>query len=136
MSCFPCFKPLPVAGAEDEPHADSYEIRMALTTGQEVPVLVRPSDSMALIRRKVESVHGRQPDVARADANGFQQLVRCHIVVQDGRKWVSVNDNVTLAQLDMRPIRFAKITDQLRAIENFRNAHWLGSNIVNADSCL
>lgn len=111
---------------EDASQLGAYKITVALSTGLEVKVYVLPSDTAAKVKRKVEAVHGRQPDVA---VRG--RLVRPPLCAKWQGKWQYMNEESTMDDIDRQAkLKFADISDKIRDVKLFSHAHWAASNAV------
>lgn len=125
MSCCSCFDPPPTAGAPDADKPGSFVLKVALSTGQEVKVHAIPSDTAADVKRKITLVHGPQPEVAIGG-----RLVEAPLCARAEGQWVPMQDTTTMQELGMQSqLKYADITDQLKNVKRFANAHWAVSNV-------
>lgn len=124
MSCFSCCAGPEPGGVEDAHRPGAYQIKVSLSTGLEVKVYVLPSDTSAVVKRKVESVHGRQPDVAIKG-----RMVSPPLCARYQGKWLPMNDDATMNDVGRQTsIKYADISDQARNAKLFSHAHWAASN--------
>lgn len=126
MSCFSCCAGPEPAGVEDAHRPGAYDIKVALSTGLEVKVYVLPSDTAAVVKRKVETVQGQQPDVA---VRG--KMVPPPLCARYQGKWLAMNDDSTMDDIERQAnLKFADISDQIRNAKLFSHAHWAASNAL------
>ena len=117
-----CFSGPKGAGLQDSNKPGAFKVKVRLSTGLEVPTYVLPSDTIADIRRKVETLHGRQPNVA---VRGRMQPPE--IMLKRQGKWYFADPQVTVSQAGINPksdIKFQDIYDKIDRIKKLSHAHW------------
>lgn len=127
MSCFgDCFKGPAAAGVRDAGKPGAALIKVRLSTGQQVPVHVLPTDTMRTVKRKVEAVHGVQPEVAVK-----HKLVPPFLCARFEGKWLAAAWEATMADIGMQELlKFSDISDELNKMNKLVHAHWAVSNAL------
>eukprot|EP00179_Madagascaria_erythrocladioides_P002110 CAMPEP_0198316472 /NCGR_PEP_ID=MMETSP1450-20131203/6354_1 /TAXON_ID=753684 ORGANISM="Madagascaria erythrocladiodes, Strain CCMP3234" /NCGR_SAMPLE_ID=MMETSP1450 /ASSEMBLY_ACC=CAM_ASM_001115 /LENGTH=139 /DNA_ID=CAMNT_0044019631 /DNA_START=42 /DNA_END=461 /DNA_ORIENTATION=+ len=124
MGC--CFSEPVICGQEDEGAEGVFVLKVKLSTGYVARVYVRPSDTIKDVKKKIESVHGRQPDVAYQG-----QSVPTFLLLRKPDDWYSLDWDMPVHVSGITAtseVKFADITDQLERIKRLTNAHWAVSN--------
>lgn len=126
MSCFSCFGSPPEAGVEDSQKPNAFRITVRLSTGYVAPCWALPTDTIEVIKRKIEEEHGVQPLVGYGG-----RMIPPYLCAKYQGKWVMVIWSATMQDIGLQTeLKFADITDKLKEVKAFSHIHWAVTHIV------
>jgi anaerobic selenocysteine-containing dehydrogenase len=80
---------------------------------------------MRVISQKVETVHGRQPDVVVR-----HESVRPMLHAMYEGKWVPVSWDASIRLVDTNKLKYSDTVDNLKEIKLGTHVHWAASHLI------